>query len=526
MTTPAAPQVQDWFLSAEERGNPHTSIDRRHDGGLAWSTGNQVEALVHGGTYFAVLLDAVQAMGQGDLLLFSDWRGDPDERLAGPGTEVGAVFADAARRGVDVRGLVWRSHWDRFQFSASENRHLGEEIEAAGGQCLLDMRVRPLGSHHQKLVVLRHPRHPERDVAFIGGIDLCHGRRDDDLHNGDPQRQSMARVYGSRPPWHDIQVAVRGPAVGDAEAVFRERWDDPAPLSRNPIHLIGEQWHGEDRTARPLPAQLPDPADCGEHAVQLLRTYPARRPGYPFAPAGERSVARGYAKVLARARSLVYLEDQYLWSSDVAQVFADALRREQQLRVIAVIPRVPDQDGRTSLPPNLVGRTAVLQQLSEAGGERFAVYGLENQAGTPIYVHAKVCVVDDTWATVGSDNANRRSWTHDSELSCAVFDPDPDPQTAWPGMLRLRLAAEHLGGAAPRRELCDPIRAFELFRESANRLDLWHAGGSSGPRPPGQLRAYTQPELGASTRLWATPMYRLLYDPDARGLRMRLRGDF
>ena len=260
--------------------------------------------------------------------------------------------------------------------------------------------------------------------------------------------------------------------------------------------------------------------------IQLLRTYPARRPGYPFAPAGERSVARGYAKVLARARSLVYLEDQYLWSSDVAQVFADALRREQQLRVIAVIPRFPDQDGRTSLPPNLVGRTAVLQQLSEAGGERFAVYGLENQAGTPIYVHAKVCVVDDTWATVGSDNANRRSWTHDSELSCAVFDPDPDPQTAWPGMLRLRLAAEHLGGAAPRQELCDPIRAFELFRESANRLDLWHASGSSGPRPPGQLRAYTQPELGASTRLWATPMYRLLYDPDARGLRMRLRGDF
>jgi len=39
-------------------------------------------------------------------------------------------------------------------------------------------------------------------------------------------------------------------------------------------------------------------------------------------------------------------------------------------------------------------------------------------------VHAKACVVDDTWATIGSDNFNRRSWTHDSELSAVVVEPD------------------------------------------------------------------------------------------------------
>lgn len=288
-------------------------------------TGNEVRALVHGATYFRELLTAVQAMGAGDLLMFTDWRGDPDERLQGAGTEIGTVFAAASRRGVDVRGLLWRSHFDRFQFSASENRHLGEEIEEAGGQCLLDMRVRPLGSHHQKLVVLRHPLNPERDVAFIGGIDLCHGRNDDRHHGGDPQRQEMAAVYGTRPPWHDIQLAVQGPAVGDAETVFRERWNDPAPLSRNPFHLIGERLRRQDRTARPLPPQLPDPPPRGSHAVQILRTYPPRRPGYPFAPKGERSVARGYQKALARARSLVYIEDQYLWSVDVAKVFADVV---------------------------------------------------------------------------------------------------------------------------------------------------------------------------------------------------------
>ena len=47
---------------------------------------------------------------------------------------------------------------------------------------------------------------------------------------------------------------------------------------------------------------------------------------------------------------------------------------------------------------------------------RVAAYGIENHAGTPVYVHAKVCVVDDVWASIGSDNFNRRSWTHDSEL--------------------------------------------------------------------------------------------------------------
>jgi hypothetical protein len=76
--------------------------------------------------------------GAGDLLLFTDWRGDADERLAGDGCTVAEIFCDAARRGVLVRGLVWRSHLDQFQFSEQENRHLGEDIEAAGGKCLLD----------------------------------------------------------------------------------------------------------------------------------------------------------------------------------------------------------------------------------------------------------------------------------------------------------------------------------------------------------------------------------------------------
>ena len=64
---------------------------------------------------------------------------------------------------------------------------------------LLDQRVRFGGSHHQKLVVLRHPDEPERDVAFAGGIDLCHSRRDDADHRGDPQAVQMAEAVRRAP---------------------------------------------------------------------------------------------------------------------------------------------------------------------------------------------------------------------------------------------------------------------------------------------------------------------------------------
>ncbi|MFJ9342146.1 phospholipase D family protein [Streptomyces sp. NPDC101733] len=538
----------DWLLTAGERGNTATRLSRRHPGGAAWTSGNEARPLVHGATYFAELLRNIRAQRPGDLLLFTDWRGDPDERLDGPGTEVGAVLAESAARGVIVKGLLWRSHLDGLRFSESENRHLGEEIAAAGGECLLDMRVRPGGSHHQKLVVLRHPGRPELDVAYVGGIDLCHSRNDDASHHGDPQAMPFPDAYGPRPPWHDVQLAVRGPAVGDVEACFRERWEDPAALSRSPLVKLRALLNRDDTVADPLPAQLPDPPPCGHHTVQVLRTYPNRLlRGYPFAPDGERSIARSYLKALERARRLVYLEDQYLWSPEVVRSFARALRENPELRLIAVIPTVPDQDGRLSGPANLVGRVKALDELRQAGGDRVAVYGLENRAGTPVYVHAKVCAVDDVWATVGSDNINLRSWTHDSELNCAVLDDDVDPRrpTDPAGLgdgarrfareLRLELSREHLDVADPAPDprtpgapdpLCDPLRAFEAFAASAAALDAWHEGGRDGPRPPGRLRAYRPPDLSHTERRFAMPLYRLLVDPDGRTFGLRRRKAF
>lgn len=518
----------DWLLEATERGNPDSALP-------AWSTGNLATPLVHGATYFGDLLGRVERMRSGDLLLFTDWRGDPDEQLV-DGISVSTAFCAAAARGVVVRGLVWRSHLDKLAFSAAENRHLGEDIEAAGGQCLLDTRVRIGGSHHQKLVVLRHPGRPERDVAFVGGIDLCHSRRDDAEHLGDAQRQPMSAAYGPRPPWHDVMLALTGPAVADVETVFRERWEDPRPPTRNPVRRLADLLRHEDDRARALPPPLPLPATTGPHTVQLLRTYPRRLGGYPFARQGERSVARGYSKALERARRLIYVEDQYLWSEQVADAFAQALAERPELHVVAVLPHHPDQDGRFSLPPNVVGRDRAVSTMRSAGGDRVGLYGVENAVGTPVYVHAKVCVVDDVWATVGSDNVNRRSWTHDSELTAAVLDETRDPREprdpaglgdgarTYARALRLTLMREHLGQDSD-EGLLDPACAVRRVRDSAAALQAWH-DDPTGPRPPGRLRPVTTEPLSAWTRWWATRLYQRVYDPDGRPRSLRRAGTF
>ena len=238
--------------------------------------------------------------------------------------------------------------------------------------------------------------------------------------------------------------------------------------------------------------------------MQILRTYPAKRPAYPFAPDGERTIARGYASAFARARRLIYLEDQYFWSDLAAATLADALRREPELHVIAVVPRFPEEDARFGGPPEQYGQRLAWERLREAGGDRFAMFDLENDEGTPIYVHAKVCVVDDQWLTIGSDNLNLRSWTHDSEIMCAVVDPDG----TLPRSLRTSLWAEHLGLAQDDPRLSDLSGAMALWHERV---------GAPGSR----IRPHEPAVLSARTRAWARAAYRTLHDPDGRPRRLR-----
>lgn len=534
------PALTRWLLTASERDNPHTVLDDEHPGEQAWSTGNVVRPLVDGATYFAELHDVLEATTEGDLVLFAGWRIDGDQQLTDdPSSALLAVLDRAENRRVQVRVLVWRSHTEQLDFSAEKNREVAEELaddDDEHAQVLLDMRVRRGGAHHQKFVVVRHRDDSSRDVAFVGGIDVAHSRRDDADHHGDPQRQVLADEYGPSPGWHDVHCAITGPAVGDVETVFRERWEDPDPLTPAWHSRLRDRLSTVQDESTPLPPTrpAPEPVDGGTHVVQLLRTYPHRHLGraYPFAPRGERSIARAHLKAIGQARALVYIEEQYLWSSSVTSALADALRSNPALHLIAVLPHRPDLTGTAELL-QLEGRFEAVTQLSEAAPDRFAAYGIENHAGWPVYVHAKVFVIDDWYATIGSDNVNRRSWTHDSELTALVLDEAATDHSPFARSLRLRLAAEHLDRplSGPEHEvaMADCVSAsgmFDAYAAAAARLQEWRDGGMLGPRPPGRLRRVHEPDIGRLLRRVLEVPQRLLGDPDGRPSALRRRRSY
>ena len=529
--------VDDWFLAAGERDNRHSAIDRRHDD-IPWTEGNEVEILVDGNEYFTRLYSKLCATERGDCVYLTGLEGDADERLAGPGTEVGEVLGDMARRGVRVHGLVWRSHGAAY--SEEKNLMFSRAVNKAGGDVLLDNRIRRGGSHHQKMVVIRHHLRPADDIAFVGGMDLVHGRHDDHRHLGDPQAADLdPDDYGERPGWHDVQAALRGPAVDDVALTFRERWEDPTPLdTRSPLRWLLHRLSRQPAEPASLPAERVDPPQLGPHAVQVLRTYPVRRKRYPFAPEGERSIARAYVKAFGRARRLIYLEDQYLWSLHATRVICDALRREPELLVVIVIPRYPDPDGRLSGAASVLGRQRVQDALYAAGGDRVAIYDVEREDGTAVYVHSKACIVDDIWLAVGSDNLNRRSWTHDSEISCAILDETPDERELRdPGGIgdgarklardtRLRLACEHTRGAVDADAMIEPHGWFAALRRTAETLDAWYREGEHGPRPPGHLRTHVVERVDVASHGIVHWLHTHVLDPDGRPSRLKRSDTF
>jgi hypothetical protein len=72
--TVAEPDVAAaWLLTAEERGNPATTIDAARAGGQAWTVGNLVRVHVDGAAYFARLHELLTCLGPGDWVYLTDW---------------------------------------------------------------------------------------------------------------------------------------------------------------------------------------------------------------------------------------------------------------------------------------------------------------------------------------------------------------------------------------------------------------------------------------------------------------------
>ena len=358
----------------------------------------------------------------------------------------------AEQKGVEVKVLIWSSS---ELFSHSDPRAASEQLASVGVSCVLDdsargLRHHPIESLHQKTVVV------DGSHAFVGGIDMLieldgdYDRWDTHLHHyGSPLRSNA----DNRSPhnWHDVHALIEGPAAGDVERNFRQRWNDVA------------ERHNQLAPEMIVPVHPVPPSQEEAHSlVQVARTIPSRT--YQFAPDGIDGIARLYSSALGNAERFIYLENQYFWLYPYLTPFALAVKlalpqtespdMRRNIRKLAealrrgatVVIVLPDH-------PN-VGRVftdAGLQRLREEAPEaaregRIRAFCLATGAEVdgevayrPIYVHAKVAIVDDVWTTVGSANLNNRGMRDDTEMNVAVLDP------ALARDLRLLLTAEHLG---------------------------------------------------------------------------------
>jgi phosphatidylserine/phosphatidylglycerophosphate/cardiolipin synthase-like enzyme len=383
--------------------------------------GNAIEMLVDGAEALPEIANALGAARSH--VHIAGWYFSPDFALRRERKPLVLrnLLAELAER-VDVRILVWAgAPLPLFRPSRREVRRMRDALVAGTRiECELDARERPLHCHHEKTIVI------DDRVAFVGGIDLTTEAGDRyDLSNH-PVRATAG--------WHDAAARIEGPAVADVAEHFRMRWHE----------VTGET----------LPLVTPgEPA--GEVELQVVRTVPEKI--YEAVPRGDFRIAESYVRAFRQARRYIYVENQFLWSPEIASVLRDKLTHppSDDFRVVFVLPSKPNS-GRDDT-------RGVLAELIEAddGDDRLLACTLYARSGeliNPIYVHAKIAIVDDMWTTIGSANLNEHSLFNDTEMNVVAHDPELARRT------RLRLWAEHLElpiGEVPD----DPIRAID---------ELWH----------------------------------------------------
>jgi phosphatidylserine/phosphatidylglycerophosphate/cardiolipin synthase-like enzyme len=269
------------------------------------------------------------------------------------------------------------------------------------------------------------------------------------------------------PNWHDVQMRLHGEVVGDVEQNFYQRWNA----------VTGEALQPSD------PGEL-DPD--WQTPAQIVRTVP--QGFYPFAPEGEYGIRHSILAAIRTAERFVYLENQYIWAPEVVDALCEAMNRSRSspFRIVLVLPAKAytgryDNDHHVS-------------QLREADAGRgiFEAYtpyaygpaiGRTGYAYFPIYVHAKVGIVDDTWVSVGSGNLNRRGLATDTEMNVQAIDG------AVARRLRVKLWSEHLGIPHDQVDGADPIDLIDhQWHDVAARMGT--SVRSSGIPPAGQIHRY------------------------------------
>ena len=383
--------------------------------------------LIDGAAYFSAVADAMDQAQES--IFIAAW--DIDSRiplLRGNGTpDDRTAFGDFLNAKVKrTPGLhVYILNWDFPMLYVQEREwlpilKLGWKTH--GRICYRQDDQHPVGaSQHQKLVVI------DNQVAFCGGLDLTNSRWDTPEHRVvDPRRTTPDG--GAYPPFHDIQMAVQGEAAEKLGQLFTDRWQWATG------HRISVP---KTASASPWPENLPP--DLLDIQMGISRTLPAYK--------GRKQVLEVetlYTDGIKGAERSIYIETQYLTSAKIAGALENSLSQELGPDICIVLPRESSGWLEQSTMDSI--RARVLKQLSAADGHhRLQVFypALDDEKNT-VYVHAKLMIVDDRLALIGSANVSNRSMRFDSECVLAVAAKEDDRVGEAILSLRNRLLAEHL----------------------------------------------------------------------------------
>jgi phosphatidylserine/phosphatidylglycerophosphate/cardiolipin synthase-like enzyme len=203
------------------------------------------------------------------------------------------------------------------------------------------------------------------DTAFVGGINLT--------------AKALAR--------HDAYLEVNGPSAVDVADNFVQRWNGAS--ERDPSEDL------------PLPKEAFAP--CGPSTVQIQRMF-----------GNDRSILAQYEHAIDAAERSIYIENQAIPIPRLAQRLDKALARG--VDVLMLVPSVPEEGVYAARRDP--SRRALFDALEALG--RHSRFRL---AGIPVYVHAKLMIVDEAWATIGSCNLHRYSMGGHSEMNASIWDP-------------------------------------------------------------------------------------------------------
>ncbi|KAL0491009.1 phospholipase D alpha [Acrasis kona] len=328
---------------------------------------------------------------------------------------------------------------------------------------------------HQKILVCD-------DVSYIGGLDMTYGRFDTNEHplfatTSEFGSQWYNRVnpalniiteaqYNNskgtlpRQPWHDIHCRLKGNISFDITKHFLRRWNDNKPTKEeDDINALIRTSEG--------PADDADSED--KWTSQLFLSYEKGR---------LKSIHEEYLTAIGRAKEFIYIENQFLitdpdhWSDNknsrnkVPKAIVDRLVACEQLKVVIVIPFVPESNG--PLDESFINKALldiqckIIQNMHSYKPlvEKYGVEGVKNKLvfvslgkteqsphdgkwySNMIYVHSKLMIVDDEYVIVGSANLNERSLDgdRDNEICVSMYN-----QSEQIKKFRNDLFVEHFG---------------------------------------------------------------------------------